>query len=50
MRIGWPASSLTKEAGSPQNGDDRFLAVFRDGRDLDLAFLDLEDGVRRIAL
>jgi hypothetical protein len=33
-----------------QNSDDRFLSVVGDDRELDLAFLDIKDGVRRFAL
>ena len=33
-----------------QDGDDRFLAVVGEYRELDFALLDMEDGVRRVRL
>ena len=43
-------ASLAKEVAGAQNGNHRFLALLGDDRELDLAFLDIEDGVGRVAL
>jgi len=43
-------ASLAKEVASPQNGNHGFFALFGDDSELDLAFVDIEDGVRGIPL
>jgi len=43
-------ATFAKEVTGLQNGDDRFLALFGDNRELELACLNVEDGVGRIAL
>jgi hypothetical protein len=41
---------LAKEIADAQSGEDRFLAVQGQNLELDFAFPDREDGVRRVAL
>jgi hypothetical protein len=43
-------ASLTEEVTFSVQGNDCFLARFGDDADLDLAFLNVKDGVRRVAL
>src|ERR1700680_3061275 len=43
-------ASFTKEVADPQNGDHGFFALFRDYRELDLALLNIKDGVGLVAL
>ena len=43
-------ASFAKEVARPQDGNNGFLAVLRDDRELDLAFLDIENSVGRVAL
>jgi hypothetical protein len=45
-----PRGTLAKEIARTQSGEDRFLAVQGQNLQLDLAFPDRENGVRRIAL
>src|SRR5512141_60472 len=43
-------ASLAEELAGAQNGDDRFLALLGGHRELHLASLDVEDGIRRFSL
>jgi hypothetical protein len=43
-------ASFAQEVAAIQDGDDRFFAAVGDDRELDFAFLDIKDGVRRVAL
>jgi hypothetical protein len=43
-------ATFAEEVFGPPNGDHRFLALLADNRELDLAGLNVEDGVGRIAL
>ena len=43
-------ASLAEEVAGAQKGDHCFLALFGDYRELDLAFLDIEEGIGWIAL
>jgi hypothetical protein len=43
-------ASLTKEVAGLQDGHYRLLALFGNNRELDLAFVDIENGVGRVAL
>ena len=43
-------ATFAAELVRPQNCDDGFLPLLGNNGDLDLAFLDVEDGIRWIAL
>lgn len=43
-------ASLAKEIAGPQDGNDCFFTLSGNDRELDLAFLDVEDSVRSIVL
>jgi hypothetical protein len=43
-------TSFTEEVVRSKNCDDRFLALVRSDGDLHLAFLDIEDCIRRVSL
>ena len=51
MRTDWPAKHPSpKKSPAPNNRNHRFLALFGDDSQLDLAFVDIEDGLSRVAL
>jgi hypothetical protein len=50
MRRGWPARQPSPKKSLAQDRDDRLFSLFGDDREFDLAFLDVEDGVGRLAL
>jgi hypothetical protein len=43
-------ASLAKEIARAQQRNHRFLALLGDDRELDFAFVDIENGVGRVAL
>lgn len=43
-------ATLAKEITTPQKGDHSFLAPLGHNRELHAAFLDIEDGIRRVTL
>ena len=51
MRTGWPARQPSpKKSSAPRMRNDRFFALFGDDCELDLAVLDIKDGVGRVTL
>src|SRR5271165_2735843 len=43
-------TSFAKKVAGPQNGDDGFLSLLGNHRELELAFLNIENRVRDVAL